>query len=238
MTTEITEQAIGLRLPTRGSSRMSKLRPHIVACAIAVAMAVAGSAHAALLTNGGFESPSFGGFFLTPSPGTEPVGFGWAVTVGNVEVLNGSFPGFPGAYAGIHSLDLVGTTTSGGIAQTFATTAGTNYSLSFAYANNPGAASGSSANVSVVNGVNAPLLSTSITHATSTNSNLNWTIANLTFQATGSTATLSFTDTSHHSGEGIYLDAITVADVPEPASFALLGAGLLATGFARRRTRA
>ena len=138
-----------------------------VVLAAVAATSLATAAQANLIVNGSFESPISGGS-TTIVPGSEPSGFAWLVTTGNVEVQNNAFFGFPGAaYAGIQLLDLVGdgSVTTGAIAQTFLTTAGMSYSLKFAYANNPNGGA-KSATIPVVNGINT-LLSTSVTHSTS-----------------------------------------------------------------------
>ena len=82
------------------------------------------------------------------------------------------------------------------------------------------------------------MLNTSISHATSNNGNLNWTLATMSFTAAGSTSTLSFTDTSHNFQGGIYLDEISVtaaAAVSEPAPLACLALGLTGLGALRLR---
>ncbi len=218
--------------------RHPKFASIVTASAIAclTACVLPGSARAAVLINGGFETPTFGGNFLSPGPGGEPFGFGWSVTTGNIDVMNGSFSGFPAAYQGAHSLDLVGAGSTGGIAQTFATSPGASYTLAFAYANNPGSGP-SAASVQVVS-ASTTVLNTSISHATSNNGNLNWTLATMSFTAAGSTSTLSFTDTSHNFQGGIYLDEISVtaaAAVSEPAPLACLALGLTGLGALRLR---
>jgi len=65
----------------------------------------------------------------------------------------------------------------------------------------------------------------------------------LSFQATGTSTTLRFTDQTNVDNAGINwgLDMVSVglgrdAEAPEPATFALVGLGLAGAIFARRRT--
>lgn len=218
----------GRAVPTRISIS------RVLVLAAVAATSIATAAQANLLTNGSFETP--GGNYAQIFTGGEPTGFGWSVTTGNVETMGNSFwsPHPLTAYDGTQLLDLVGVGTSGGISQSFATTAGDVYEVTFAYANNSGSGPSASAGVTVVDGVTT-LLSTLVTHSTTTADSFNWTIADMTFVASGSSATLSFLDTSHLDGGGIYLDAVSVTDAPEPVSLAVFGVGLAGVGLIRRR---
>ena len=64
-----------------------------------------------------------------------------------------------------------------------------------------------------------------------------WTHTYLTFTADSSTDVLSFLASGTPNGEPPFslLDGVTMNAVPEPASMSLLGAGLAALGFVRRR---
>lgn len=202
---------------------------------MATALVAATPASADLLTNGGFETPT--GYFTTYSGTQIP---GWTVTTNNVDIASNAIYGASSAYAfeGTQWLDLVGTGRSGAIAQSFATTAGAIYQLSFAYANNPDYTP-ASANVSVV-GLTT-LLATAVTHANSTRTAAGWIVYTGSFTADSANATLSFTDTSHNLNAGVYLDAVSVQaiapGVPEAATWSMMVAGVGAVGFALRRRR-
>lgn len=211
-------------------------------------------AEAAILINGSFETPAVGNpKILSVNPGGEPSGFGWTVTSplpnnGNVEVKAQGYVGGNGtlhfdgpAYDGTQWLDLDGFPNPGAIAQSFATTPGVQYSLSFAYANNPFRIGGpASATVFVQNSAdNANLLvPVLLSHGTATSTDYHWTLSGpLLFTATGSSTTLRFVSTDVTGDAGIFLDAISVSAVPEPASLAIWGLGALGSVIASYRRR-
>jgi len=185
------------------------------------------TARANLLINGSFEIPTTN--YSLIGIGGEPPGFGWTVTVNNVEVKSNSFYGFNFTPYGTQLLDLVGTGTGGGISQTFSTVGGTVYSLTWAHA---GIGNATSADVKVVGGVKTLL---DVTDTEVGTQNPVFTTTTVTFEASGSSATLSFTDTGGVRDNGLQLDGVTVTEAPEPASMALLGAGLLGLAAVRRR---
>jgi hypothetical protein len=199
-----------------------------------------------LITNGSFETPiiTSPSQYLDIVTGSEPPGFGWKVTSGSVDVV------IAGAYAstafdGNQFLDLDGLV-PGAIAQSFATTAGTTYVLSFAYANNPdGPGSdpppGCTGNCATIPahgtvavfdaGTGTQLITPLVlTHGNSTIANPNWTPSGgITFVSKGTTTTLSFVSNDPSTSDGgIYLDAVSV-ETAYPSFFAgetSLGSGI------------
>ena len=203
--------------------------------AVAIGL-VPAAASAQLVANGGFEMPVIPGTCCnTVPPDSLP---GWNVTTGNVNVVNGTFNGTPSpgpnlAYQGTQYLDLVGQGGTGGISQGLTLTAGNLYNLTFAYSNNgfaPNESTSASASF-LIDG-----LAGTISHSTSTPTNLDWQIFSANFVATGPNI-LSFTNLTGGPNEGILLDAVSVTGVPEPGTWAMMVLGFGAIGFATRRRR-
>ena len=202
------------------------------------------SAAAVPLVNGGFELPALPlGNFQVISPGTEPPGFGWTVNFGSVDVSHqpNAFVLYD-AYEGVQLLDLNGNE-RGEIYQDFATSPGQIYQVSFAYTDNSQEGGTSTAGVRVndVGGLNL-LLNDPVSHSTATNGpppNADWQIYTGSFQAIGLLSRLTFTSTSPSNSPsgGIVLDAVSVTNVPEPASATLLSLGLLGLAAWRVRRR-
>ncbi len=134
----------------------------------------------------------------------------------------------------------------GSLYQDFATVLGQNYSLTFAYADNPLEGGVSTADVTVTDLVSTgTLLADSVAHSTSTNTPLNgdWIVYSGSFTATGTSTRLLFASTSASDSPsgGILLDDVIVLPIPEPSTLLLAGLGLLSLGFAagrRNRQRA
>ena len=158
------------------------------------------------------------------------------MTGGSVDVVNAAGNGFDvgPAFEGAQYLDLNGFA-AGTLSQVLPTLSGKTYSLQFAYANNYNPPTALTADVTVL-GVSSTLLSTSVTHSTSVAGNLNWTTFNETFTADGSSATLTFASQNSGSG-GVFLDAVSIMQVPEPSTEAifLVGAAIFGILFLRPR---
>jgi hypothetical protein len=181
-----------------------------------------------LIVNGSFEFPNVGPNEIAElSPGSEPDGFGWKVDFGTVEVLGYNDlapPGYPRpsgpAFDGQQFLDINGISV-GGLSQSFPTTPGANYKLTFEYGNNYAHTGVTNPAVTVVHIVDTttstelvnPL---SVTHGTSVSTNLDWTQAEVGFIAIGNATTLRFVSrTTADQFGGTLLDAISVVPVSE-----------------------
>ena len=176
-----------------------------------------------LIQDGGFEQPVTSTFLDVAAPDGTTIP-GWDVTGGSVDVVNAAGNGFDvgPAFEGAQYLDLNGFA-AGTLSQVVPTLSGKTYSLQFAYANNYNPPTALTADVTVL-GVSSTLLSTSVTHSTSMAGNLNWTIFNQTFTADGSSATLTFASQNSGNG-GVFLDAVSIMQVPEPSTEAIFLVG-------------
>jgi choice-of-anchor C domain-containing protein len=193
--------------------------------------------HADLIVNGGFETP------VAPVNSFTTLGAGssamapWSIVSGSVDVIGANY--WP-AFQGVQSLDLNGNS-AGTISQSFTTTPGTSYTLSFAYANNADASTLTpTATVSVLDGANATLLSQDVSHTGSTHTNMNYSLFSASFVADSATTTLRFAGGTSTWAFGIVLDAVSVnpsvAAVPEPSNLIFGGlAALAGVAYARRR---
>jgi Protein of unknown function (DUF642)/PEP-CTERM motif len=213
----------------------------LVSLAVIATLLLPNVGRANLLLNGSFESPVVTpGTFLNISPGGEPAGFDWKVASGNIDLAGPNpFILYP-PYDGIQAVDLNGFV-RGSLYQDFPTVLGQQYSLNFAYADNPLEGGVKSAGVTVTDLLSsATLLATSVSHSTSTNSppNGDWIVYSGTFTATGTSTRLLFASTSASDtpSGGIILDDVNV-QVPEPATFVLAGLGLLGMGFVALRKK-
>ncbi|HEV3203857.1 MAG TPA: DUF642 domain-containing protein [Gemmataceae bacterium] len=171
-----------------------------------------------LIVNGSFESydPSagidYGSYirFFSPPPNTGITG--WIITGssgGNPNNVDLAHSFLWPAFDGNESLDMEGAEgASGVICQSFATTPGTTYTLSFAYGNNPGD-SGATMNVLVM-GADV-LLDQDVSHNTSTFADMDYTLFSADFTADADSATLQFSALTN-SGYGIVLDAVSVEE--------------------------
>lgn len=193
------------------------------------------------LINGGFETPALSpsGFTVVGS-GSEPAGFGWTVPSGTVDVAYLPLPQFNinwPAYEGNQLLDLNGNG-SGAIVQTFATIPGQAYKITFAYTDNPVAGGVSSADLAVSDFTSfAPLLTGSISHSTSTSSSPDFALYSGGFVAADEVTVVQFTSTSVDTGSsgGIFLDAVDISPVPEPAALALVAVAAIGIALRKRR---
>jgi len=191
------------------------------------------------ITNGSFETPVVPvGSFTNFGSGSTGI-TGWTVVgaTGGVSIVSGSFSqngiSFP-AENGVQWLDLTGngTNSNEGVQQTFATTSGTQYTLSFwvGNVNNPGGIFGTASTVDVLLGGSGGTLLLAATNANTTTGTQTWEQFTTTFTATGSTSTLDFLNADPGTDNSNGLDNVSVnqsgqSPVPEPGTLSLLGIG-------------
>ena len=194
--------------------------------ALLTAMIAAAPASAVnLIANGNFENTGFGGtgsYYNVGAVGADnavPGDFGFAVTLNNVDIIANGVYTASLANGGAYNLDLNGYDT-GAISQTFTTVLGRIYTVSIDYTQNGG---GKSAAVNV----NGSSIGTLVGSGS-------WQNFTTTFVGTGAATTFDVTSLVGSSG-GVVLDNISVAGVPEPASWAMLLTGFGMLGFAMRR---
>jgi choice-of-anchor C domain-containing protein len=141
--------------------------------------------------NGGFEAGTYvedGSGFKQLNAGDTSI-VGWTVDVGSVDWIRSYWP----AQEGLMSLDMSGIE-AGTISQTFETTIGNSYTVSFALSGNPaGPPTVKTLDVSATGGTAA-----NYTYDASANdlNNMNWTEATYSFLATSASTTLSFISTT------------------------------------------
>ena len=144
-----------------------------------------------LLTNGSFEGgpaiPS-NSSYTTLSGGSRAIP-GWVVTGGSIDYIGTFHPPSDGQRA----IDLDGAFSTGGISQTFSTSPGTRYLVTFDLSGNPeGAPRIKNVRVSA-GGVTQDF---SFDTTGQSRSNLRWQPASFTFVANGTSATLTFSSLS------------------------------------------
>lgn len=198
-----------------------------------------------LIVNGSFEDPNINDFWGTRQAAagdllSGPAGYwaqlqagngeltGWAVTQGNIDIVRNEWP----AFDGFQTIDLVGFDL-GGLQQTFSTTPGSLYHLSFEYGNNP-SNGGGTAQIDLIG--QSSIFSDTIAHYNSGNPSLNWVNYTTDFVADSYTTILRFTALTKTNSGGILLDDVSVVQsVPEPSSVILTSSGLMVLACVRRR---
>jgi len=180
-----------------------------------------------LIQNGSFETATVnpGSFLQLDAVSTAITG--WTVSQGTIDYIGTAWQASEGA----RSLDLQGLA-SGGIQQTFNTTIGETYRVTFDLAGNPFGGSAIK-EMRVSAGGSSADFSFDITGKS--NSNMGWLSKSWDFTANSTTTTLEFIGLGN-SDAGAALDNVSVIAVPEPSSMlGLLSLGVLGIGSALRR---
>ena len=179
-------------------------------------------ANANLIVNGSFEDGIDPGVFL-PLPGGSTAIAGWITTGVSTDYIGTVWV----ASDGERSLDLVGSPGLGGVMQTFATTPGAGYIVTFDLAGNPRADG-----LPPVTSMRVEAAGQSADYSYDTTGkdyqNMGWVTRSWRFTANSTSTTLEFyaLDARGSLGElGNAIDNVSV--VPEPATICLLGLGAL-----------
>ncbi len=174
------------------------------------------AAQANLILNGGFETGTNPGSFITVSPGGTNI-TNWTVGGGGVDYIGTYWQ----AAFGSRSVDLSGNA-PGLASQPFATTVGATYEVSFYLAGNPDNPADKTIRVTYGPGLYKEYTFSQAGH---TKDSMGWVEKEFTFVATLASTTLTF-ESRTGNAYGPALDQVGVV-VPLPSTALLLGSGLL-----------
>jgi choice-of-anchor C domain-containing protein len=178
-----------------------------LAAALVSAAGAAGAEEPGVLVsrfdNGSFESPFAQADSFTNFPAGTYIG-PWRVTGGSVDLVDN---GLWQAAEGDQSLDLNGANT-GAVAQTFTTTPGETYTVTYALAGNPGGGPALKTGRVLLDGQNIQDFSFDVTGRSFTG--MGYIRRQVTFVATGATTTLAFASTTPGSAYGPVVDDVQV----------------------------
>lgn len=208
-------------------------------CLLCLGLMVSTAAYANLITNGSFEEGNYtnnGGGYTRLGSGSNAI-TGWTVGENGLDwhiiVGDSAHFGRNSINTGNYAVDL--SRDGGGgpysISQSFATTIGTDYTLSFLL----GAPWFDTAVTATVGGA-----SQTFSLAAQDQYGFPWVTETLSFTADNVLTTLTF-ESVNGGWWAPVIDNVSVeaagAPVPEPSTFFLLGAGLAGVGFLRRKSR-
>lgn len=199
-------------------------------------------ASANLISNGGFEVGTVAGSFSTLNAGSLNLN-NWTIDSGSIDYINNYWQD-AGSGSG-RSIDLNGLV-PGSISQSFATTAGVLYEVTFSLSGNPDNNHTPAVKALRVSLTGASSASQDFTFDTTnplnSSGNMGWLTKSFTFLGGAGLTTLTFlsltTDPASQPAFGPALDEVSVNAVPVPAAVWLLGSALLGVGLIARKRAA
>jgi len=180
--------------------------------------------------NGSFETGPSPGVFVTLSAGDTSI-TGWTVTQGSIDYIGSYWA----ASAGSRSIDLNGLYQQGGIEQSFGTTSGQKYIVSFDLAGNfdTGGVDPKKMTVDVALFSGSYSFSKPISWSHTT---MGWATYDFEFTAQADSSTLRFISETGPTNDawGPALDNVRVTSVPEPGILILLGISMMSVAGLRK----
>lgn len=205
------------------------MRLSVLVAGLALASSVSGAAGAAVIANGSFEDGPAVGSFGTLGTGSNAIA-GWTVSAGTIDYIGTYWS----AQDGARSVDLAGNS-PGAISQTFATTIGQGYRISYWIGRNPDGGVNPRTGFIDVGGGRAQFLYS----GAGNRADMQWQLETFDFAATSGSTTLTFAADPLTAGQfyGPALDNVSISSAPEPGTWALLILGFGVMGAALRRAR-